>query len=130
LSTIKVDNIRIASESVSRPATGVAAAWVLFDGTGTAAIDNSVNVSTLTDVGVGQYTINFNNNMANAFYAYAGEAKEHTNGPHGSNPDRLAKAAKVPLTASNFKMMCIISDGTGNARDVEEASAHFMGDLA
>ena len=130
MSTIKVDNIRIASESVSRPVNGVATAWILFDGTGAIAIDNSVNVSTLTDVGVGQYTINFNNNMANAFYAYAGAAKEHTNGPHGSNADRLAQPARLPLTVSNFKMYCMITDGTGNARDVEEVSAHFMGDLA
>ena len=33
MSTIKVENIRIASEAVSRPVTGVAAAWVNFNGT-------------------------------------------------------------------------------------------------
>ena len=131
MSTIKVENIRIASEAVSRPVTGVAAAWVLFDGKGTISIDNSVNVSSLIDVGVGQYTINFNNNMANALYAFAGDAKENTTGSHNSNPDRFAKAARVPLTTSNFKMFCVIIDGsTNDGRDVEEATAHFMGDLA
>ena len=130
MSTLKVTNIQATGETASRAVSGVAAAWVLFDGTGTIAVDGSTNVSSLTDVGTGQYTINFNNNMADAFYAYAGEAKENTSSTHGSNPDRLAKAARVPLTASNFKMYCVTAGEFLLARDVEEASAHFMGDLA
>jgi len=110
---------------------GCAKAWVFFDGTGIIAVDASMNVSTVNDVGVGQYTINFNNNMANAFYAYAGSAKENTTSTHGGNPDRHAQPARVPLMASNFKMFCVTGIGPEYAaRDVEEASAHFMGDLA
>jgi hypothetical protein len=130
MSTLKVTNIQATGETAGRAVSGIAAAWVLFDGTGTIAVDDSLNVSSLTDVGTGQYTINFTNNMGNAFYAYAGEAKENTSSTHGGIPDRFAKAARVPLTASNFKMYCVAGGSTYSARDVEEASAHFMGDLA
>ena len=46
-----------------------AKAWVNFDGTGTAAIRDSHNVSSLTDNGTGDFTINFSNNMGNTNYS-------------------------------------------------------------
>ena len=46
-----------------------AKAWVNFNGTGTVAIRDSHNVSSVTDNGVEDYTINFTNSMANANYA-------------------------------------------------------------
>jgi hypothetical protein len=46
-------------------------AWVNFNGTGTVAIRASGNVSSLTDNGVGDYTINFTNAMPDANYAVA-----------------------------------------------------------
>ena len=44
-------------------------AWVNFDGTGTVAIRASFNVSSITDNGTGQYTVNFTNAFADANYA-------------------------------------------------------------
>lgn len=44
-------------------------AWVNFNGTGTVAIRASFNVSSITDTGVGQYTINFTNAMSDINYA-------------------------------------------------------------
>ena len=44
-------------------------AWVNFDGTGTPAIRGSGNVSSLTDNGTGDYTINFATAMPDANYA-------------------------------------------------------------
>jgi hypothetical protein len=46
----------------------VCKAWVNFNGTGTPAIRDSFNVSSITDNGTGDYTINFTNAMANANY--------------------------------------------------------------
>jgi len=46
-----------------------ARAWVNFDGTGTVAIQDSGNVSSITDTGTGQYTINFTTAMPDANYA-------------------------------------------------------------
>jgi len=42
--------------------------WVKFNGVGTIAIDDSHNVSSLTDHGTGDHTINFSNNMGNTNY--------------------------------------------------------------
>ncbi len=44
-------------------------AWVNFNGTGTVAIRASGNVSSITDNGVGDYTINFAIEMPDANYA-------------------------------------------------------------
>lgn len=43
-------------------------AWVNFDGTGTVAIRDSFNVSSITDNGTGAYTVTFATAMANANY--------------------------------------------------------------
>jgi hypothetical protein len=43
-------------------------AWVNFDGTGTVAIRASGNVSSITDNGTGNYTLNFTNAMPDANY--------------------------------------------------------------
>lgn len=44
-------------------------AWVNFNGTGTVAIRRSGNVSSITDNGVGDYTVNFAAAMPDADYA-------------------------------------------------------------
>jgi len=43
-------------------------AWVNFNGTGTVAIRASYNVSSITDNGVGDYTVNFTTAMPDANY--------------------------------------------------------------
>lgn len=53
---------------------GVAKAWVNFNGTGTVAIRSSYNVSSITDNGTGDYTVNFTTNMSDANWAAAGFA--------------------------------------------------------
>jgi hypothetical protein len=44
-------------------------AWVNFDGTGTVAIRASGNVSSITDNGTGDYTVNFTTAMPDANYS-------------------------------------------------------------
>ena len=48
-----------------------ARAWVNFNGTGTVAIRASGNVSSITDNGTGEYTVNFTTAMPNADYSFA-----------------------------------------------------------
>jgi hypothetical protein len=48
---------------------GVCRAWVNFNGTGTVAIRASFNVSGITDIGTGNYTVNFTNAMPDANYS-------------------------------------------------------------
>ena len=46
-----------------------AKAWVNFNGTGTVAIRASFNVTSITDNGTGDYTVNFTNALSDANYA-------------------------------------------------------------
>lgn len=48
----------------------MARAWVNFNGTGTVAIRASGNVSSITDNGTGDYTVNFTTAMPDANYAF------------------------------------------------------------
>lgn len=50
--------------------TNTCRAWVNFNGTGTVAIRASFNVSSITDNGTGDYTVNFTNAMPDANYSY------------------------------------------------------------
>ena len=47
-------------------------AWVNFNGTGTVAIRASFNVSSITDNGTGDYTVNFTTAMSDANYSISG----------------------------------------------------------
>ena len=48
--------------------SGLCKAWVNFNGTGTVAIRASYNVSSITDNGVGDYTVNFTTAMVDTNY--------------------------------------------------------------
>ena len=58
------------TQNGSAPIYG-ARAWVNFNGTGTVAIRDSGNVSSITDVATGVYTVNFATAMPNVNYAAA-----------------------------------------------------------
>lgn len=54
--------------------TGICKSWVNFNGTGTVAIRDSFNVSSITDNGTGDYTVNFTTAMPNANYGIVASA--------------------------------------------------------
>ena len=72
LGTAKITTLAdSAGANTSTPAAiaaGIAKAWVNFNGTGTVAIRASYNVSSITDNGVGDYTVNFTTAMVDANY--------------------------------------------------------------
>jgi hypothetical protein len=53
-------------------------AWVNFNGTGTVAIRDSFNVSSITDNGTGDYTVNFTTAMPDVNYAPIGMSGNST----------------------------------------------------
>jgi hypothetical protein len=73
MSKISADNLSNKDDTKEIPVetvvAGSAKVWVNFNGSGTIAIRDSFNVSSLTDNGTGQYTVNFTNEMANVNYA-------------------------------------------------------------
>ena len=51
-----------------------AKAWIVFNGTGTISINDSKNISSLTDEGTGHYKVTFTNAMPSANYVPSGPA--------------------------------------------------------
>ena len=76
-------------------------AWVNFDGTGTPAIRASGNVSSITDNGTGDYTVNFTNSMPDVNYASALASEVQTTFNISSK------------AASNIRVICRTVGGSG-----------------
>ena len=57
------------SAGVAIQGGGAAQAWVNFNGTGTVAIRRAFNVSTITDNGPGNFTVNFTTAMVDTNYS-------------------------------------------------------------
>lgn len=68
LTTPNIDSAQIPTVSGTAPLY-MCRAWVNFNGTGTVAIRASGNVSSITDNGVGDYTVNFTTAMSDANYS-------------------------------------------------------------
>lgn len=80
-------------------------AWVNFNGTGTVAIRASGNVSSITDNGAGDYTINFTTAMPDANYAVVfGEQTAATGGGQYANAMGIANIAGA-LTTNSVRMV-------------------------
>lgn len=88
----------------------VASAWVNFQGTGTVAINDQLNVTGITDNGVGDYTINFTTNLSNINYATASSAKDD-----GSRPIFVSSFNAFPQTVSAFRISA--TDDLAASRD-------------
>ena len=58
-------------------------AWVNFNGTGTVAIRASYNVTSITDNGVGNYTLNFTTALPDANYTPLGNNLQDTGANNG-----------------------------------------------
>jgi hypothetical protein len=82
LTTPNIDSAQFATVSGTAPIYPCRA-WVNFNGTGTIAIRGSGNVSSITDVGVGDYTVNFSTAIVDANYsAFAAGDSSVTGGSH------------------------------------------------
>ena len=75
MSTLVVATIKSASSAapVFQNTSGtekgqLTKAWCNWNGTGTVAIRDSFNISSITDNGTGAYTVNFSSNMSNTDY--------------------------------------------------------------
>lgn len=70
MSTLRVNTIQDASGGDIVNSRGIAKAWVNFNGQGTVAILSGHNVSSITDNGVGTYTVNYTTAMTDANYCH------------------------------------------------------------
>ena len=93
MSTLRLTTISNQSGSFSVPSdtviNGSAKAWVNFNGTGVVAIRAAFNVSSITDNGTGDYTVNFTAALTDANYAVQCQVSAVTTGT-GNGRDCLA----------------------------------------
>lgn len=94
-------------------------AWVNFNGTGTVAIRASGNVSSITDNGTGDYTVNFTAAVPDANYAVSGLAQLNGSSTNG-NGNTIITLNRIPanaLTTSSVRIMSQAIDGSGTFAD-------------
>ena len=77
MSELRANTISDAAGTGPATLTGQSAAkaWVNFNGTGTVAIRDGENISSLSDNGTGNYTINFTTAMSDLNYAPTASVK-------------------------------------------------------
>ena len=93
-----------------------ARAWVNFNGTGTVAIRASGNVSSITDNGIGLYTINFTNAMPDADYSV---------GTSASGDDATSVSPRT-FTTTGFALRTATGGGGATATDYATISANVF----
>jgi uncharacterized protein (AIM24 family) len=74
-------------------------AWVNFNGSGTVAIRASGNVSSITDNGTGNYTVNFTSALVDANYSVTGMASD-TGGIGNRGLVALYRGITAPTTSA------------------------------
>ena len=92
---------------------GSAKAWVNFDGTGTVAIRASYNVSSITDNGTGDYTVNFTNAFANTNYT---PILASTDDGSASTFVNVINSWTTNTTTSSFRLITNTTAGGGADR--------------
>jgi hypothetical protein len=98
-------------------------AWVNFNGTGTVAIRASGNVSSITDNGAGDYTVNFTTAMPDINYTTVVSSITMGGTPQVS----YASLASYNSTAygPTSSSVRVIQGGTGNSGGPKEDTAYF-----
>jgi hypothetical protein len=120
MSNIRIDNIAPSAGGTYRNAPrGIAAAWVQYD-CDPSAIEDSSNVSSLTDIAVGQHEVNYTNNLSNSNYAILSGDQGGSSGSQ-SFYSSLRDASYVRYNSYN---------GANAFQDYDSVSLCLMGDLA
>jgi len=102
-------------------------AWVNFNGEGTVSIRASGNVSSITDNGTGDYTVNFTTSMPDANYAAYGKSLNGNAGPTGLDADEEYFSIARSYTTNSFKigLRTDVSTGFGSVDSIQNTYAVF-----
>jgi len=124
----QIEHSTAGSLDTSYVVNGSSKAWANIDGTGTIALRDSLNISSLVDDGTGAYDTHFSNSFSNIIYCALGCAKEASTGSRTSDVDRVFHPARLPFTTSACAWLAQRYDGID--ADVDEAYPLLFGDLA
>ena len=90
-------------------------AWVNFNGTGTVAIRASGNVSSITDNGTGDYTVNFTTAMPDANYMATQSVGNNNYGVAGVAASAGSTSALLLQTTTQYRIYSTqVASGTSN----------------
>ena len=96
---------------------GLCKMWINWNMGGTASVYDSFNLSSLSDNGTGNATLNINNDMANNDYSVV----------YATNTYHIIGNNSAKGTGS---CQCTMHDGSNGATDVSQQDAQICGDLA
>ena len=114
MSTLKVANLQNTGSGAPtvKNSSGdeigqFAKAWVSFNGTGTIAIRDDFNVTSLTDNGTGDYAVNFDNAMSNANYSAVASVNSIGSANSSSNCAMVfARSGATNVSPTTSSMAC------------------------
>ena len=112
MSTIRVDNFGPSSGGTTYSARGIAKHYLNMNAdSGTPVVQDSLNNSSIIDVGAGQYTVNFTNAFSAADYSttggLSGDPSVYSNALQVHTA--LIPSVGVSYSASSFGLMTINS---------------------
>lgn len=133
MGTLKVDTV-VGSDGTS-PVTltkqSAAKAWVNFNGSGTLAVRDSFNVTSISDDGTGLYSVDFGNAMSDGNYAAMGCATFFGNDGATALVYAMRTTSNVYTEHGTSGFALRISDNNNDtAVDSGSVELIVMGDLA
>jgi len=91
----------------------LARAWVNFNGSGTVAIRAAYNVRSITDDGVGSYTVNFSTAFVDTNYCFLCTGQDTASGVSSNTPSVGARDdAQTPVQTGLLKIGSVIANGS------------------
>lgn len=112
---------RVITPSHQQYHPSAAKAWVVFD-MDPSTIHGSYNVSSITDNGIGDFSINFTVEFSSANYSYALSSEDETD----ATVDVVSKNQNSSTTSSSFPVLAHHTGGS--AVDESNVSCVFFGD--
>ena len=103
---------------------GLAKAWFQITGVGTAALNDSLNVSSFNDEGTGNYKITYSNNMANTTYSFSTGAGWDVGGTNST----YSGTDKDEILTSTLEIYHV--NASDSATDANLSMGSIHGDLA
>ena len=132
-SILRVNTLTDASSNnsiaTSFIAGGSAKSWVNFNGTGTIATRDSLNVASLTDSGTGNHDINFSSSMADANYSRSTHMQRENTTANYANIDGSYNSDTYSTSTLEVRTIYMNSAASG-AVDSPIVSNQIFGDLA
>ena len=102
---------------------GLVKTWLMHNA---ASLQNSLNISSITDNSQGNQTISFSNSMANTNYVIAGLLGNNNN----SASNTMNSTRPYQWNTGSFKSVTLYNSGVGAVTDYDHTDNMMVGDLA